>query len=85
MTADEGSEDTSEGRWVTEAAELTGRHPNTIRNWVRDRRLQHVREEPYSGGTRYLLSEDEMQTMIAIQMAASGLVLTLTLRMYTVY
>ena len=68
MTDREDFSDGEEGRWlsISEAAELTGRHANTIRNWIREGRLEHVREEPYSGGTRYLLSEDEMQSMIAI-------------------
>lgn len=75
MTADEGFSGSEEGRWltITEAAELTGRHPNTIRNWVREGRLEHVREEPYPGGTRYLLWEDEMLTMIAIPERSNAL------------
>jgi excisionase family DNA binding protein len=74
MTDRDGFSD-GEGRWlsITEAAELTGRHRNTIRNWILEGRLRHVREEPYSGGTRYLLLDDEMQSMIAIPGPSSAL------------
>lgn len=68
MTTDDEFAGSEEGRWVTinEAAAITGRHPNTIRNWVREGRFSHVGEEPHPGGIRYLLAEDEVMTMMAI-------------------
>lgn len=68
MTTEKDAEDASEGRWVTinESAEITGRHPNTIRNWVREGRFSHVGQEPHPGGIWYLLAEDEVMTMMVI-------------------
>ena len=31
---------------VTRAAEIVNVHPNTIRNWIRDGKLRHVRVGP---------------------------------------
>jgi hypothetical protein len=75
MTTDTDSGDSSEGGWVTinQAAELTGRHPNSIRNWLRQGRLHHVREEPHPGGVRYLLREDEVVALTSSRERSSSL------------